>query len=189
MQGSQISTDEHQVDESDMLSAVAAVLKTDADFSAAIALTFRIALINMFFAGDLYAGTGVVVDPKRPPRVGDSLEETARILRTKPFADYFAEVFAPYYLRHRANSTVESLKNDNRLDVIGNALRTNADYFGQTNSDDVILDRAELAWLRSTLGSRLAVYDHGGHLGNLGERQQIADMLDMLAGRWKAAGQ
>ena len=28
------------------------------------------------------------------------------------------------------------------------------------------------------------VYDHGGHLGNLGDRQQVADMLEMLAGRW-----
>jgi hypothetical protein len=44
-----------------------------------------------------------------------------------------------------------------------------------------------LDWLRTTLAGRIAVYDHGGHLGNLGERQQIADMLDMLAGRWAGA--
>jgi hypothetical protein len=31
------------------------------------------------------------------------------------------------------------------------------------------------------------VYDHGGHLGNIGERQQVSDMLDMLAGRWPGA--
>jgi len=183
------TADEIQVDESDLLSAVASVLTTDADFSAAIALTFRIGLMNMFFAGDLYAGTGVVVDPAHPPHVGDSLEETARVLRNKPFSEYFAEVFAPYYLAHRANSTVDSLKADNRLDVIAGALRTNPNYFGQTNSDDVILDRGELEWLRSTLGDRLAVYDHGGHLGNLGDRIQVSDMLDMLAGRWKAAEQ
>ena len=30
----------------------------------------------------------------------------------------------------------------------------------------------------------LIATDHGGHLGNLGDRRQIADMLDMLAGRW-----
>ena len=183
------ATDQVQVDESDMLSSVAAVLKTDADFSAAIALSFRIALMNMFLAGDLYAGTGVVVDPAHPPHVGDSLEEIARILRTKPFAEYFAEVFAPYYLAHRPNSTVQSLKADNRLEIIAGALQSNPDYFGQTNSDDVILDRADLAWLRSTLGGRLAVYDHGGHLGNLGDRSQVSDMLDMLAGRWGAAKQ
>jgi hypothetical protein len=35
------------------------------------------------------------------------------------------------------------------------------------------------------LGSRIVVYDHGGHLGNIGERQPVADMLDMLAGRWQ----
>jgi pimeloyl-ACP methyl ester carboxylesterase len=182
-------SDRVPTDDTDLLAAAATVLKTDADFSAAIALTFRIALMNMFFAGDLYAGTGVVIDPKHPPRPGDSLEETARVLRGKPFSEYFAKVFAPYYLAHRPNSTPESLKADNRLDIIGATLRSNPDYYAQTNSDDVILDKPELAWLQSTLGGRIAVYDHGGHLGNLGERRQIADMLDMLSGRWQKSGQ
>ena len=61
------ASDRVELDEDFLLGAAAAVLKTDAEFSAAIALTFRIALVNMFFAGDLYAGTGVVVDPKHPP--------------------------------------------------------------------------------------------------------------------------
>ncbi|MET0226718.1 MAG: hypothetical protein ABW187_09780 [Dokdonella sp.] len=181
------ASDAVQIDENFLLGAAAAVLHSDKEFSAAIALTFRIALVNMFFAGDLYAGTGVVVDPKHPPKVGDSLEETARILRTKPFSEYFARVFAPYYLQHRPNSTRESLIADNRLDIIGDALRTDSDYYVQTNSDDLILDQQELAWLRATMGSRIAVYDHGGHLGNLGDRRQIADMLAMLGGRWKGA--
>lgn len=176
-----------RIDSNDLLSAASAVLKTDADFSAAIALTFRVALVNVFFAGDLYAGTGVVIDPKNPPRAGDSLEPIGRALRGKPFADYFAHVFAPYYLAHRPNSTQESLLADNRLDIVADALRNNTDYYAQTNSDDLILDKPELAWLRSTLGNRIAVYDHGGHLGNLGDRRQISDMLDMLAGRWQGA--
>jgi hypothetical protein len=181
------ASDRVQIDEDFLLGAASAVLKTDAEFSAAIALSFRIDLVNVFFAGDLYAGTGVVVDPKHPPKVGDSLEETQRILRTKPFSEYFTKVFAPYYLKHRPNSTPASLIADNRLDVIGDALRNNPDYYAQTNSDDLILDRRELAWLQDTLGPRIAVYDHGGHLGNIGDRQQVSDMLDMLAGRWPGA--
>lgn len=178
-------SNEVQVDENFLLGAAAAVLKTDAEFSAAIALNFRIALVNMFFAGDLYAKTGVVVDPKHPPKVGDSLSRTARILRGKPFSEYFEKVFAPYYLRHRPGSTRESLVAENRLDIIADTLRENSDYYVQTNRDDLILDKSELAWLEQTLGSRIVVYDHGGHLGNLGDRQQIADMLDMLGGRWQ----
>ena len=170
--------------DSDVLAAATTMLKTDAEFSAAIALSFRISLINVFFAGDLYAGTGVVVDPNHPPAVGDSLEEIARQLRTKPFSDYFTKVFAPYYLAHRPGSTPESLMADNRLEIIGATLRADRDYYAQANSDDPILIRPELAWLQSTLGDRIAVYDHGGHLGNLGDRRQISDMLDMLAGRW-----
>ena len=181
------SSDRVQIDENFLLSAAAEVLKTDAEFSAAIALVFRIDLMNMFFAGDLYAGTGVVVDPKHPPKVGDSLDETARILRGKPFSEYFTKVFAPYYLKHRPHSTTDSLIADNRLDIIGDALHGDPDYYAQTNSDDVILDKTELAWLQKTLGSKIAVYDHGGHLGTIGERQQVADMLDMLGGRWQGA--
>jgi pimeloyl-ACP methyl ester carboxylesterase len=178
------TSDTVHIEQTDLLAAAGAVLKTDADFSAAIALTFRIDLANVFFAGDLYARTGVVVDPDHPPKVGDSLEQTARVLRAKPFAEYFSKVFVPYYLPRRSGSTPASLLADSNLKIIAEALRTNPDYYAQTNSDDVILDRTELSWLRDTLGSRLAVYDHGGHLGNLGERQQIADMLDMLGGRW-----
>jgi hypothetical protein len=181
------TSDRVQIDEDFILGAAATVLKTDAEFSAAIALSFRIDLVNVFFAGDIYAGTGVVVDPKHPPKVGDSLEETQRILRNKPFSEYFTKVFAPYYLQRRPNSTAASLIADNRLDIIGDVLRNDSDYYVQTNSDDVILDKQELAWLQDTLGSRIAVYDHGGHLGNVGERQQVSDMLDMLAGRWPGA--
>jgi hypothetical protein len=176
-----------ELDEDFLLGAAASALKTDAQFSAAIALTFRIALSNVFFAGDVYSGAGVVVDPRHPPKVGDSLEEISRTLRTKTFAEYFTRIFAPYYLKRRPNSTVESLIAENRLDVIGDQLRGDGDYYVQTNSDDLILDQAELDWLKATLGRRIVVYDHGGHLGNLGDRQQVADMLDMLAGRWQGA--
>ncbi len=181
------ASDRVQVDETFLLGAAATVLKTDQEFSAAIALSFRINLVNMFFAGDMYAGTGVIVDPRHPPKVGDSLEETQRILRNKPFSEYFTRVFAPYYLQHRPKSTAASLIADNRLNIIGDELRNNSDYYAQANSDDLMLDKRELAWLRDTLGTRIAVYDHGGHLGNIGERRQVSDMLDMLAGRWPGA--
>ena len=181
------TADEIALGDSDVLAAATTVLKTDAEFSAAIALSFRIALMNVFFAGDLYAGTGAVVDPKHPPRVGDSLEDITRVLRGKAFSEYFTKVYAPYYLARKPHSTTQSLLADDRLEIIGDALRSNGDYYALTNGDDPILDRAELAWLQSTLGNRIVVYDHGGHLGNLGERRQIADMLEMLAGRWTVA--
>jgi len=176
-----------ELDEDFLLGAAAAVLKTDAQFSAAIALSFRIALSNVFLAGDMYSGAGVVIDPAHPPKVGDSLEETARILRSKTFAEYFTRVFAPYYVKRRPDSTVDSLVAQNRLEIIGDQLRSDPDYYCLTNSDDLILDKAELAWLIKALGTRIAVYDHGGHLGNLGDRQQAADLLAMLDGRWQGA--
>jgi hypothetical protein len=176
------ATDRVELDEDFLLGAAASVLRTDKQFSAAIALTFRIALSNVFFAGDIYSRAGVVVDPSHPPKVGDSLEEYAQELRGKSFSEYFTRIFAPYYMSRRPGSTVESLIADNKLEVIGDALRGDPDYYCLTNDDDLILDRAELEWLKRTLGSRIVVYDHGGHLGNLGDRRQAAALLDMLAG-------
>jgi hypothetical protein len=66
-------------------------------------------------------------------------------------------------------------------------LRDGPDYYVQHNADDLILGADELAWLEETLGERIVVYDSGGHLGNLGERRQVEDMLAMLAGRWPFA--
>jgi len=174
------------IDETDLYSAASAVLRSDADFSAVIALSFRLSLVDVFYAGDLYAGTGIVVDPKHPPAVGDSLEHIGVVLRGKTFADYFSDVFAPYYLAHRPGSTPSSLLADNRLDIIADTLERNPDYYAMTNDDDPILNSDDLAWLRAKLGTRLVVYDHGGHLGNLGERRQVADLLQMLSGQWKS---
>jgi hypothetical protein len=178
------ASDRLELDENFLMSAAAATLKTDAEFSAAIALTFRLRLVDMFFIGDLYAKTGVILDPEHPPKVSDSLEDIQRDLRARPFADYFTGVFAPYYLNRRPGATSASLIADNRLDIIGDALRTDGDYYAQTSSNDLILNRRDLDWLQNTLGPRIAVYDYGGHLGEIGDKQQVADMLDMLAGRW-----
>jgi hypothetical protein len=94
-------------------------------------------------------------------------------------------VFVPYYLAHRPGATRESLIAENRLEFMEATLKTNPDYYALTNADDLILDADELAWLRTTLGERIVVYPHGGHLGNLGERQQALDLLQMLAGTWQ----
>jgi hypothetical protein len=183
------ASDRLELDENFLLSAGGATLKTDADFSAAIALTFRLQLVDMFFIGDLYAKTGVITDPAHPPKVGDSLEDVQRDLRAKPFADYFARVFAPYYLKRRPDATGASLIASNRLDIITDALRDDGDYYAQTTRNDLILNHSELAWLQATLGPRIIVYDHGGHLGEIGDRRQVADMLEMLSGGWPGSAQ
>lgn len=172
------------MDETFLLQAAARLLRSDEEFSAAIALAFRISLVNLFFAGDYYARTGVVVDPDDPPQVGDSLGDILRQLRSKPFNEYVDRVFMPYYLARRPTWTREAMIAGGSLELIGDALAGDPDYYAQTSRNDLILDATELGWLRRTLGDRIVVYDHGGHLGNIGEREQIQDMLDMLAGRW-----
>lgn len=165
-----------------LFGATAQLLDTDRSLASAISLSFRLSLANLFFAGDLYARSGVVIDPAQPPGPGDSLGDVTRRLRSMPFAAYFDRVFAPFYLARRPGATPESLIADNHLGIIGERLRNDPDYYAQTNGDELILDRAELDWLRGVFGTRIVVYEHGGHLGNLGDKRQIEDMLRMVSG-------
>jgi len=167
-----------------LLGAAGRLLQSDEEFAAAIALSFRLALVNMFFAGDYYAESGVVIDPDDPPGVGDSLEESFRTLRNKPFSEYFERVFAPFYLEKSPDWTHKDLIAANSLTHLAETFEGNTDFYVQTNRDDLILDATELAWLEATFGDRSVIYDHGGHLGNIGSQHQVADMLDMLAGEW-----
>ncbi len=178
------ATDQVRIEDANLMAAAGAVLRTDQDFQAAVALTFRIALVNVFYAGDLYAGTGVVTDPAHPPQPGDSTDAVVQKLFGMTFDDYFERVFLPYYLAHKSGATRESLLAESRLQIIGDTLRASPDYYVLTNSDDLILDPSELQWLRATFPGRIKVYDHGGHLGNLGERAQMEDLKRMLAGQW-----
>lgn len=182
-------SDSLNVDQGFLLGAASRLLESDRNLAAGIALSFRMSLIDVFFAGDLYSGSGVVVDPDRPPRRGDSLGEVFRQLREKSFSTYFEQVFAPFYIEHRPGTTRDSLVAENHLEFIGDRLRTNPDYYAQTNADELILDQSELDWLRDVFGSRLVVYDNGGHLGSVGERAQIEDMLRMAGDRFEGAGQ
>src|SRR5260370_36349792 len=61
------ASDRVQIDEEFLLGPAATGLKTDAEFSAAIALSFRIDPETMFCAGYSYAATGGVGDPRHPP--------------------------------------------------------------------------------------------------------------------------
>lgn len=178
-------SDSISVDQGFLLEAASHLLESDRNLAAGIALSFRMSLVDVFFAGDLYSGSGVAVDPDNPPRRGDSLGEIFGQLRTQTFSTYFDRVFAPFYLERRPGATHESLIADNHLELIGERLRNNPDYYAQTNADELILDKTELDWLREVFGTRLVVYDNGGHLGSVGEQTQITDMLMMASGRFR----
>jgi len=123
------------------------------------------------------------VDPTHPPGVGDSLDNWGGFAR-KTFADYFRDVFAPYYLAHRPGSTAASLLADNRLDIIADTLEHNPDYFAMTNNDDPILSAEDLAWLRAKLGSRIVATITADTSGILASASRWRTYWKMLAGRW-----
>ncbi|WP_111642716.1 alpha/beta fold hydrolase [Marinimicrobium alkaliphilum] len=173
-----------EMDEQFLLEAAARLLEGSREYAAAIALTFRVSLVNMFFAGDYFAGTGVVVDPDDPPTRSSSLEPVLRELRARPFADYMRHVFVPFYLAREPELTEEALIARSHLRVLEPLLSDGSDIFAQHSRDDFILGPDDMTWLKGALGERLKVYPVGGHLGGLGEREQVDDLLRMLEGRW-----
>ena len=123
----------------------------------------------MFFAGDLYAGTGVVVDPEHPPRVGDSLEQTARDTAWQTVRGVLLQGFRTLLSGASPGSTPRFAASLTSSSKIMGCVAHDPDYYAQTNSDDLILDKASLRGSKRHFRPRIVVYDHGGHLGQLGE--------------------
>ena len=173
-----------QIDENFLLGAAAAVLKTDAEFSAAIALTFRIELVQHVLRRRSVCRSG------RGGRSRASAQG-GRFAGGDRASSAQQAVLGVFHPGLRAVLSQASAEFDGRFADRGKPARRHRrcaahgpDYYAQTNSDDLILDRRGARLAEDHDGPRIAVYDHGGHLGNLGDRQQAADMLDMLDGRW-----
>ena len=154
--------------------------------SAAIALAFRLALMDVFFAGGVYAGTGghkveraTVIRRNRgtPPRHLPSSCATSRS------AEYFDRVFVPYYLSIVAARPAKSLIAADRLSVIGDQLPNDPDYFALANSGRCDSGSAKSSnGFDSTWADGSSSTIIGGRLGINGEHRRAADMLSMLAG-------
>ena len=93
------ASDRVELDEDFLLGAAASILKTDAEFSAAIALTFR-----HRFGQHVLRRRSVFRSGRR--RRSESSAQSGRFAGAdlaaaarKPFSEYFTRIFAPYYLQ------------------------------------------------------------------------------------------
>ena len=84
------------------------------------------------------------------------------------FRRYCEEVLVPYYSAKRGKTvTAAELNGEAGLRAIGQTLRSNPSIRVLHSADDFLLDQSDRDFLRETLGDRLTVFEHGGHLGNL----------------------
>ncbi len=153
-----------------------AYLATDTpeqDIAAIIGLAFRLWLANMNFAADLLSNSGVIVPAAREPGAFTSLDPYLVRSFGMSFADYIDELLLPYYNKDGRQLTRDALIREGRLARIQPYLKR-AEHMGViTSADEIILDRAEVDFLRRTFGERATIFANGGHMGNLAHREVI----------------
>ena len=97
------------------------------------------------------------------------------------FRRYSEEVLVPYHSARRGRPvTLEELNRDSGMRALAPMLRTNPDIRVIHSADDFLLDQSDRDFLRQTLGDRLTMYEHGGHLGNLYRDEVRRKILEIL---------
>ncbi len=146
------------------------------NLAALIGISFRISAVNMMFATDVMTQSGFVVPKGAELDNNDDLDDYFRTLTYISFARYLDELLLPIAQAGNSQVTRQQVIDGSSLVAIEEYLRKTGKIGVVTNADDLILDAAELDYLRSVFGSRAKIYPTGGHCGNI-DHQQVASYL------------
>ncbi len=127
-----------------------------------IGMSFRLTLRDTLFSSQIRHNMGVLQTPlsswRRDPCYNEILQYS--------FTDYFLRFVIPYYKQRGIG--LDDITREVNLRTYQESLRSNPKLRVMVNQDDFILTPRDVSWLKSTFGpSRLTVFPHGGHLGNL----------------------
>ena len=150
----------------------------DENLAGVIGLAFRFAACNTIFSSDVMTHSGFVVPKNLVLHQSDSLDPYLRTLLHISYVKYMEELVLPAAQVHDPQLTRQSLIDSLSLKAIDGYLRETDKIGVMTNEDDFILDKSELDYLRQLFGDRAIIFPHGGHLGNLKQRQVVAAMTN-----------
>ncbi len=150
------------------------------DLAGIIGAAFRFASMNMVFTADVMANYGLIVPRNLVLGRSDSLTDYYKVTSRVSFIDYFEEFFYPFFKARTPDATRETLIHGTSLHSIAPYLRSAAKIGLAHNEDDVILAPGDIAFIKELFGPRARIYPWGGHLGNMGFRDNVAHMLDFL---------
>lgn len=139
---------------------------SDAALETLIALTFRIAALNLIFASDIVSDAGYVVPADAELQPTTSVSPFLGHLLGKTFLDYLEGIYLPYFKAREPGFTKEQAIAEASLKPLEAWLRDSPRIGMLTNRDEIILAPGELAWLEEVFGPRAMVFDTGGHAGN-----------------------
>ena len=149
-----------------------------------VGLAFRLILRDVVFSSQLRTNQGVLRTPVDRAR----REATYREILQFSFKEYFDRFAKPYYQAQGVDlGNSETLEQASDLRAYTPDLKSNPGIRIIVNRNDLILDATDLKWLETTFDTnRLAVFEKGGHLGNLSDpatQDAILRALDGLGDR------
>lgn len=148
--------------------------------AAVIGLSFRWAAANMIFVSDVITNSGYVKPKNLKLSLTDSLTNYFKVSLRIGFLDYFNEYLFPFFETHYPGLKRKQLIDSLSLKSIEAYLRENDKIAMVTNADDPILAPGELEYLREVFQSRAKIYPRGGHLGNMGYKDNVAYMVNFF---------
>jgi len=108
-------------------------------------------------------------------------KEFLNVISQTTFQRYADDLLLPDYLNEEIDGrTEEQLRANCTLPVVAGNMTDDPRVFVITNADDFVLGEQGLEWLEENLGERLKIFPTGGHLGNLGDPDMLASILEAL---------
>jgi hypothetical protein len=111
-------------------------------------------------------------------------EPVYREILNYSFEDYLGKFVGPYYRERGIDlNDPATLEPATDLRQHAEALRNNPNVRVIENANDILVEPADVEWLRGTLGAdRLTIFERGGHLGNLADATVQKAILEAFAG-------
>ena len=151
------------------------------NLKALIGLSFRISSSNMMFATDVMTHAGFVVPKGLELGPTEPLGDYLRTLLYINFGKYLDELLLPAAQARDPKLTRQGLIDSASLKSIQDYLSRATKIGVITNADDIILAPGELDFLRQEFGSRATVFPHGGHCGNIDDREMATALTQYFA--------
>lgn len=143
---------------------------TDAEMKWLIGQSFRQSIRDVLITSQRVHNTGFLKTKSTATQMDAQLNEAAQY----SFADYMNLIVNPSLGQSGVSNA--DIVQQSSLFTLAPLMKKNPKFFVFENADDLIIRPSDLEFLRATLGPRLKLYPHGGHLGNLWYEQNRHDI-------------
>ena len=153
------------------------------DFEMLTGLLFRFYSTNMTFAGEVFSGRNAVgrLSDKKSYKRFDSVSDEFREGLSVSFDEYAKEILYPYLKKYKYpnldfNEFISDFDLRSSQDFID---RNNKNIVFITSEDDILLEKEDLDYIKSTFSNRVLI-PFGGHTGALWHKDVANLMVEKL---------